>query len=113
MAVLRGLWFELQRLNRNIELLLQQEKRMAQAVDAFKQALASFSADLATYRQQEQAKLDNMKTAIDAAVKAQQDQDDAAFADATSQLNAAHADLAAHIDQAPSLPTPPPDAPQG
>jgi hypothetical protein len=33
MAVLRGIWFELQRLNRNLELLRIQEKRMSQATD--------------------------------------------------------------------------------
>jgi ABC-type transporter Mla subunit MlaD len=33
MPVLRGIWFELQRLNRNIELLRQQEKIMSQATD--------------------------------------------------------------------------------
>jgi hypothetical protein len=33
MAVLRGIWFELQRLNQNLELLRIQEKRMTQATD--------------------------------------------------------------------------------
>jgi hypothetical protein len=33
MSVLRGIWFELQHLNRNLELLRIQEKRMTQATD--------------------------------------------------------------------------------
>jgi hypothetical protein len=33
MSVLRDIWFELQRLNQNLELLRQQEKRMTQATD--------------------------------------------------------------------------------